>query len=149
MRHLPAAARYLLGVVLFVFGLNGFVPFMPPPPTPPPAAGGAFLDALAASGYLMTLVKAVEVTVGVLLLANRFVPLALVLFAPVAVNIALYHAVFDTAVPGMVVALLVLALEVFLLVAYRGHYAPLAHARTAPTHSPVGGDAARVRQPAV
>ena len=117
MRHLPTAARYLLGVILFVFGLNGFLSFIPAP-APAPGAGGTFLAALAATGYLMTLVKAVEVAVGVLLLADRFVPFALILF--------------DPTVPGVAVALLMLALEVFLLVAYRRYYAPLTEARATP-----------------
>ena len=131
MRHLPTAARHLLGAVLFVFGLNGFLSFIPAP-APAPGAGGTFLAALAATGYLMTLVKAVEVAVGVLLLADRFVPFALILFAPVAVNIALYHVALDPTVPGVAVALLMLALEVFLLVAYRRYYAPLTEARATP-----------------
>lgn len=141
MRHVPTVARYLLGVILFVFGLNGFLNFIPPPPVPPqPLDGGAFLGALVGTGYLMLLIKAVETTVGVLLLANRFVPLALVLFAPIAVNIALYHVVLDPAVPGVVIALLVFALDVFLIWAYRGYYAPLKQAKTAPTAQPVTSD---------
>jgi len=31
------AARFLLGLIFFVFGLNGFFHFMPPSPMPDPA----------------------------------------------------------------------------------------------------------------
>ncbi|WP_437985130.1 hypothetical protein [Sorangium sp. So ce117] len=69
----------LFGFMLFVFGLNGFLGFIPPPGVPERAA--AFLDALTAMGYMVPLIKRVEVAAGALLLANRFVPLALVLKA--------------------------------------------------------------------
>lgn len=84
MRHLPTAARYLLGLVFFVFGLNFFLHFLPNPTMPP--AAGAFAGAMGATGYLFLLVKITEVASGALLLANRFVPLALALLAPVIVN---------------------------------------------------------------
>ncbi|WP_236644179.1 transposase zinc-binding domain-containing protein [Sorangium cellulosum] len=65
--------------MLFVFGLNGFLGFIPPPAVPERAA--AFLDALTAMGYMVPLIKGVEVAAGALLLANRCVPLALVAFS--------------------------------------------------------------------
>lgn len=131
MRGPVLVARLVLGLILLVFGLNGFLGFIPQPPAP--EAGGAFLGALAASGYVMTLVKAIEVVVGVLLLAGFFVPLAAVVFMPIAVNIFLYHAVLDPSMPGMAVAAVVFGLTAFLLWAYRGHFAPLREARAVPT----------------
>jgi uncharacterized membrane protein YphA (DoxX/SURF4 family) len=76
-RHAPTAVRVLLGLIFLVFGLNGFLKFMPQPPMPDKA--GAFMGALAASGYMFPLIKSVEVVAGALLLSNRFVPLALAL----------------------------------------------------------------------
>lgn len=130
MRLAVTGARYVLGVILFVFGLNGFLGFLEQPP--PPEAGGAFLGALVESGYVMTIVKATEVVVGALLLAGRFVPLALVALVPISVNIALYHVVLDPAVPGVIVAVAVFALNVFLIWAYRAYYAPLKTAKATP-----------------
>jgi putative oxidoreductase len=112
--------RYLLGLLFFVFGLNGFFHFLPMPAPSP--QGGAFLGALAATGYMFPLIKGVEVISGALLLLNRAVPLALVLLAPILVNIAAYHLLLDFG-PGM--ALFLGALELFLAYTYRAEFAPL------------------------
>jgi hypothetical protein len=91
MSKATTGARILLGLVFFVFGLNGFLGFMPQPPQPPEA--GAFLGALGATGYMFPLIKGTEVLAGALLLGNAFVPLALLLLAPIVVNIAAFHLV--------------------------------------------------------
>jgi uncharacterized membrane protein YphA (DoxX/SURF4 family) len=127
-RFAPSATRLLLGLVFFVFGLNGFLQFIPPPPAPDKAM--AFLGALAATGYMFPLIKSVEVIGGALLLSNRFVPLALAIVAPNVVNIVLFHAVL--APGGLPVALFVLALELFTAWSYRDAFAPLLRTRTAP-----------------
>ena len=114
------AVRVLLGLVLLIVGLNGFLHVIPQPP--PPAEGGEFLVALADGGVL-PLAKAFEVLVGGLLLSGRFVPLALVMLVPIAVGIVLYHLVFD--VGGGVPAYAVAAMLAFLLWAYRGALRPL------------------------
>jgi uncharacterized membrane protein YphA (DoxX/SURF4 family) len=130
-RFAPSAARLLLGVVLFVFGLNGFLQFLPMPPAPEKAM--SFLGALIATGYMFPLIKSVEVICGALLLSNRFVPLALAVVAPNVVNIVLFHAVL--APVGLPVALFVLALELFTAWSYRDAFAPMLRTRTAPRAS--------------
>jgi hypothetical protein len=141
-RFAPSAARLVLGLVFFVFGLNGLLQFIPPPPAPDKAV--AFLGALAATGYMFPLIKSVEVIGGALLLSNRFVPLALAIVAPNVVNIVLFHAVLAPA--GLPIALLVLGLQVFTAWSYRDAYASMLHARTAPkvsgTDAPVIAHAA-------
>src|SRR5580693_8685143 len=132
-RLAPTAARFVLGLVFFIFGLNGFLQFLPTPPAPEKAL--AFLGALAATGYMFPLIKSVEVIGGALLLSNRFVPLALALVAPNVVNIVLFHAVL--APGGLPVALFVLALELFTAWSYRDAFAPMLRARTAPVLSSV------------
>lgn len=126
-RYGATGARVLLGLVFFVFGLNGFLNFIPPPSTPMPERAMAFLGALMGT-YLLPLVAGTQVLAGALLLANRFVPLALVLLAPVIVNIVAFHVFLEPS--GLVVALVVLALESLLLwsnrTAYRGVLAPRA-----------------------
>ncbi len=116
MKTAITVARYLLGAALLIFGLNGFLGFIPQPA--PPEAGGAFLGALA-DGGVMPLVKVVEILTGALLLAGRFVPLALIMLVPVMVGIVLYHVVFDIGggAPGYVFA----ALTAFLVWSYRSH----------------------------
>lgn len=123
--HAPTAARVLLGLVFTVFGLNGFFGFLPQPPVPP--AAGAFLGALAATGYFFPLLKATEVTAGLLLLGNRFVPLALAVLAPIIVNIVAFHAFL--APGGLPIAALVLGLELFLAWSYRDAFASVLTAR--------------------
>lgn len=117
---LPVAARVLLGLIFLVFGANKLLHFIPQPPMP--AAALPFITGLAASGYLITTLAIVEIAAGALLLAGRFVPLALTLLAPIVVNIALFHTVLVPA-PGMVVFLL--ASELYLAWVYRGAFSAL------------------------
>ena len=77
-RHLPAIARFLMGLMFFVFGLNVFLNFIPAPKTIPEGAS-AFFGALMKTGYMLPLIAGTQVVVGALLLSNRFVPLALAL----------------------------------------------------------------------
>lgn len=118
-RLLPTAARGLLGLLFFVFGLNGFLNFMPMPPLAGPA--GDFIGALAASGYMFPLIKGTEVLAGALLLAGRLVPLALVLLAPIIVNIVAFHLILAPGSYGMLA--LIVGLEAYLAWAYRDSFA--------------------------
>lgn len=131
MRLAVTVVRVLLGALLLVLGLNGFLNFIPQPPGP--AAGGEFLGALM-SGNVMPVVKAFETLIGALLLAGRFVPLALVMLVPIALNIVLYHLTFDPAggIPGYAVA----AMLAFLLWAYRAALLPLLRPRAEPLVRP-------------
>jgi hypothetical protein len=127
-RHLPTAARVLMGLLFFASGLfgiliaAGLVP-LPQPTAPPPEGATAFLEATMKTGYLFPLIKGTKAVVGALLLSNRFVPLALAVIAPVVVNILAFHAFL--APSGVGVAGVVLALEVYLAWAYRETYRPL------------------------
>jgi hypothetical protein len=80
-------SRYLLGLVFLVFGANKIVPFMPTGPLPGGAAG-QFMGALFSTKYLL-FVGLIEAAGGILLLINRYVPLALTLLGPIIVNILL------------------------------------------------------------
>src|SRR3989454_12172282 len=82
-------ARYLAGVIFFVFGLNCFLNFIPLPP--PGGIAGQFMGALDASHYLWV-IFAFQVIAGVLLLVNRYVPLAVAVLAAVIVNSLVFHA---------------------------------------------------------
>ncbi|HTO06782.1 MAG TPA: DoxX family membrane protein [Myxococcota bacterium] len=118
MSKTTTAARILLGAVFFVFGLNKLLHFIPQPPITGPAA--EFMGALIASGYFLPLLAATEIVSGLALLTGRYVPLALVLLAPVVVNIVAFHTFLAPA--GLPVALVVLALEVFLASQYRSAF---------------------------
>lgn len=123
---LPSIARITLGLAFFVFGLNGFLHFLPQPPMSGPPAD--FAGALFATGYMFPLIKGTEVAASLLLLSNRFVPLALAVLAPVLVNIVAFHAFLAPA--GLVLPLVLLGLELYLARSYKGAFAPMLHART-------------------
>jgi uncharacterized membrane protein YphA (DoxX/SURF4 family) len=129
-RHLPAVARILMGLPLVVFGLNGFLNFIPQPHTPLPEKATAFLTALMNTGYMMQLIGATELVTGVLLLANRFVPLALALFAPFILNAAAFHFVLEPS--GRIMAGAFVALELYLAWVYRAAFRPMLAARVRP-----------------
>ncbi|MEY4581391.1 MAG: hypothetical protein RL701_6094 [Pseudomonadota bacterium] len=139
-----AIARYLYGIIFVVFGLNGFLHFLPMPPAPKAAAdfGGALMQ----TGYMFPFIKGTEVLAGLLLLADLYVPLALTVLAPIVLNILAFHAFLAPA--GMPVPLLVLALEVFLAYQYRGVFAPMLRARVAPSSSSAAVSAASARRAA-
>jgi hypothetical protein len=129
-RFFPAVARILLGLPLSIFGLNGFFNFIPQPTTPLPEGAMAFAAALANSGYMLQLIGVTQLIVGVLLLANRFVPLALALFAPFIVNSVAFHIFLERS--GLVMSLIFLGLELYLAWAYRKAFAPMLSARVTP-----------------
>ena len=127
-RKIPTAARIVLGLAFTLFGLNGFLHFLPQPPMSGPPA--EFAGALAATGYMFPLIKATEVAAGLLLLSGRFVPLALTLLAPVIVNIVFFHAVL--AKGGLELPLTLLVAEVYLAWAYRDAFAPMLRGHVEP-----------------
>jgi uncharacterized membrane protein YphA (DoxX/SURF4 family) len=126
MRIAVIVARILLGLVFLVFGLNGLHPFMPNPPAPPAAA--AFFGALLATHYMFFLIFVTQVVGGALLLLGVAVPFALVILAPVIVNIVCFHIFLSPAL--LPVALVVAALELFVAWNYRATFAPLFSSRT-------------------
>lgn len=138
---LPSVARVLLGLTFFVFGLNGFLHFIPQP-APPPAAG-AFAGAMMATGYFFPLLKATEVLAGALLLGNRYVPLALAVLAPVIINIVAFH-LFLEPPTTLVLPLLLLGLELYLARSYREAFKSMLQAKTAPQADLVASDRSRV-----
>jgi hypothetical protein len=129
-RHIPTVARILLGLPLVIFGLNAFFNFIPQPTTPLPQPAMDFAGALMNSGYMMQLIGVTHLVVGVLLVTNRFVPLALALWAPFIVNSVAFHVFLERS--GLPMAVIFLALELYLAWAYRRAFAPMLAARTQP-----------------
>jgi len=115
MKVATIIARVLLGLVFVVFGSNIFLHFIPVPP-PPPTLVGDFTKALFLSHYLHV-VAVFQIVGGLLLLIGRFVPLGLVLLAPVIVNIDLVHLLMEPS--GLPMAALVTLLLIFLVWRYR------------------------------
>jgi hypothetical protein len=129
-RYLPRVAQFLMGIPLVVFGLNGFFNFIPPPPTPLPEEAAAFAGALAKTGYMLQLIGATQLIVGLLLILNRFVPLALALFAPFIINSIAFHLRLEHS--GLPMAAVFLLLELYLAWAYRDAYRSVLVMRATP-----------------
>jgi putative oxidoreductase len=105
MKIVSHIARVLLGLIFTLFGLNGFLHFIPLPP--PSGVAGQFMGAMFTSHYYVA-VFAVQLAGGILLLSSRYVPLALTLLGPVIFNIVLFHALMAPA--GLPMAVIVAAL---------------------------------------
>src|SRR5258706_9368263 len=127
------AARLVLGLIFTVFGLNGFFHFIHQPP--PTGQAAYFFGGLAGSGYMLPLIMGTETLTGIFLLANRYVPLALTVLAPVVVNILAFHLFLAPA--GLALALVVLALGSYLAWTHREAYAPLFTSRSGREPEPV------------
>lgn len=101
---IPMIARLLLGLMFFVFGLMGLLNLVPPPPNLPEKLQ-AFNNGLMATGYFIPFLKAVETICGLLLLSGMFVPLALVVLAPIVIHIFLVHVFLEPS--GLPIALVI------------------------------------------
>ena len=126
MKIVTLIARLLLGLTFLVFGLNGFLNFLNMGPLPSGLAG-QFIIALAQSHYLWV-IAGLQVVGGVLLLVNRFVPLALVLLGPVIVNILLYHVFLNRS--GAQLAILVTILWFIVFYGHRQYFSGIFAQRT-------------------
>jgi uncharacterized membrane protein YphA (DoxX/SURF4 family) len=120
MKIATIIARVLLGLVFVVFGSNAFLHFIPMQPMPGP--GGAFIGAMADTGYLYV-VASCQVLGGLSLLIGRYIPLGLTLLGPVIVNILCFHIFMDHS--GLHIALVVAAFALFLLWRHRANFAGL------------------------
>jgi len=137
MKILTHISRFLLGVIFLVFGLNGFLHFIPMPP--PSGFAGEFLGAMFVSKYLLV-VSGLQVISGALLLINRYVPLALTILGPIIVNILLFHSLMNPAGIGLAVFVTILWGVVFAGVrsAFAGIFQARVDVETAPVRRPVG-----------
>ncbi|MEJ5963867.1 DoxX family membrane protein [Pedobacter immunditicola] len=111
MKTLIIIVRVLLGLLFMFASVTYFLKLVPQPEL----TGNmkTFNDGLNASGYIMPLVKLIELVCGIAFLSGRFVPLATVLILPVVVNIFCVHAFL--APEGLPVAIFVLAATCFLI----------------------------------
>jgi putative oxidoreductase len=126
MKIASLIARILLGLIFLVFGLNGFLQFIHMPP--PTGVAGQFFAAIFLSHFYVV-IFGIQVIGGLLLLVNRFVPLALVLLGPVIVNIFFFHALMAPA--GLPLAIVVVALWAILAIRNKQHLAGIFVQRTA------------------
>ncbi len=111
MNSIAMIARYLLGLAMLVFGANKFLNFMPAPELP--EAAGAFMGALANSGYIFPTLGVIYILAGLLLVLNKATSFALIILVPVSFNIVAFHLKF--APEGILFAAVVAVLNLFLI----------------------------------
>lgn len=125
MKIAALMVRILLGLVFTVFGANGLHPFLPMPP-PPGGVAGQYIIALTQSHFFVV-PAAVQFIGGLLLLVNRYVPLALTILGPVIVNILCFHIFMERT--GLPLAFVVAVLWFVLFYHYRQSFAGIFEAR--------------------
>jgi len=124
MKIISVVARYLLGLMFTVFGLNGFLNFIHQPPPANPLAQQFFM-AVSAS-HFASFFFAVQLVGGLLLLSGFFVPLALTLLAAELYNILAFHLTLS---PGIAPGLIACVLWVLVFLQYRKSFAEILAAK--------------------
>ena len=114
---------FILALILIFFGLNKFIDFsfMPLPQLDETAS--SFMKSLSASRYVLPLVGILEVFIGLLLLLKKWVPFALILLAPISINILLFHLFLD--LPSILPAIIIVSINAVLIYKYWKSYKPL------------------------
>jgi putative oxidoreductase len=103
--------KILLGVMLIVFGANSLFHFLPMEMPTGPA--GDFINSLGATGYIFPVLGVLEIIIGAMLLLRKWVPFALILLAPISINILLFHMFLD--IPGIGIAIAIVVCNVILI----------------------------------
>lgn len=111
--------RLLLGLIFTVFGLNFFLQFIPVPPQPPGEVTD-FFQLFAVKTQYMAVIKSFEVIAGLMLLANVYMRVALLVLAPISVNILLFHLLVERGNPAM--AIVILGIIFTLLYSQKEHF---------------------------
>lgn len=115
--------RIILGLGLLFFGLSKLIHFNIMPTHIYTGEAAIFIDSLSDTGYILKVIGIFEILIGLLLLFNKWVPFALLLLAPISVNILLFHLFLD--IPGLIVALVVVVLNAILIYKHWKVYRPL------------------------
>ena len=110
--------RYLLGVAMIIFGANKFAGFMPKPELSEKA--GIFMGALVDSGYIFPILGVFYIIIGLLLVLNKAVPLALLMLVPISINIVAFHLALDP--KGVLFAAIIAILNAVLLFTHWSKY---------------------------
>lgn len=120
----PTIARYLLGLIFFLAGAAGLFNLAPPPADLPPNLQ-TYFNGLMASVYFMPFLKATEMICGLLLLTGFAPALALVVLAPISLNIFLVHAFLTPGIQELLLPVVILALHLTAASDYWRIYRPL------------------------
>jgi putative oxidoreductase len=127
MQKASMVSRYILGLIYLVFGLNGFLNFIPMPPLPESAM--AFMGGLSGSGYFFPFLKGTEVIMGALLLAGFAVPFAYIVLAPITINILLFHFILTPGIQNSGFPIFMVILSLLGAYNYKDVFTPLFNAK--------------------
>lgn len=120
----PVIARILLGLLFFVFGGAGLLNLLPPPPDMPVKLQ-EFTTSLVNTGYFMPVLKGTETLCGLMLLTGFAPAIALVILAPITIQILLLHGFLTPGIQNLVIPILVLVLHLTAAAGYWTVYRPL------------------------
>jgi len=128
MSKIQLSARIVLGLIYFIFGGMGLgialgLWHMPFPPLPPTAE--AFMNGIMGSGYFLLLLKITEMTCGFLLLTGIAAPLALVIIAPVTLNIICFHLFLTPGLNNLILPSIMVLCQLLAMSSYWNKYKPL------------------------
>ena len=115
--------RIILGIVLVIFGANMIHHFLPLDQPDGNTAAGQFMNSLGATGYIFPIVGFLELAIGVMLLLKKWVAFALLLLAPISLNILMFHLFLD--IPGAPIALIIVVFNSILIYKHWSQYKPL------------------------
>ena len=128
VKKIQTAARIILGLIYFVFGSMGLAiafGLMKMPEQPMPEAAETFMKGIMATGYFFPVLKVTEVVFGFLLFFKRTAPLALVVLAPVTLQIILFHACLTTGAGNLIIPSVMSVSHIVAMCAYGNLYRPL------------------------
>lgn len=114
MKKIKILFRFILGLIFTIFGLNGFMNFIPMPEMNEKAM--QFILSLNETGYFFPVLKGTELICGLLLLANKHIPVVLTLLTPITINIFLFH--FFIARESLPLASMILIIHICLIILY-------------------------------
>ncbi|MEZ4962884.1 MAG: hypothetical protein R2830_23865 [Saprospiraceae bacterium] len=123
MKYLPIIARYLLGIILLVNGVNMFAQFMPLPNPQQPDLAQRFLNILHEGGYFYPILGTVKIFTALALFTNRYLPFMLIVMLPITLNGVLFHLRMDPMMAPVAVA--VMLLQCWLIYRNREKYYPM------------------------
>ena len=115
--------RIVLGLVLVIFGANKIFHFIPMDQPDANTASGQFVNSLGATGYIFPVVGFFEIVIGAMLILKKWVAFALILLAPISLNILLFHLFLD--IPGISIALVIVLFNAILIFKHWPQYKPL------------------------
>ncbi|MBK8203828.1 MAG: DoxX family membrane protein [Bdellovibrionales bacterium] len=123
-QKLPIIARYLLGLLFTIFGAAGLLNLIPPPPDMPEKLM-TFMNGIMAAQYFFPLLKSTEIVCGILLLSGFAPALALVVLAPISINILFVHLFLTPGLENLIMPLAIIVLHATAATKYWNIYRPL------------------------